>query len=62
MSKKSNYIADENRDEKMNFGRTGDSGLLLPELSLRLWNNFGDSDNFKNNKPLKIEGFIVLSL
>ena len=48
MSKKSNYIAAENRYEKMNYRRTGNSGLLLPELSLGLWHNFGDQDNFKN--------------
>jgi L-glyceraldehyde 3-phosphate reductase len=48
MSKKSNYVAAENRYEKMNYRRTGNSGLLLPELSLGLWHNFGDQDNFKN--------------
>ncbi len=52
MSKKSNYIADENRYEKMNYRRTGNSGLLLPELSLGLWHNFGGSDNFKNARNL----------
>ena len=52
MSKKSNYIADENRYEKMNYRRTGNSGLLLPELSLGLWHNFGDNDNFKNARNL----------
>ena len=52
MSKKSNYIADENRYEKMNYRRTGNSGLLLPELSLGLWHNFGNDDNFKNAKNL----------
>jgi L-glyceraldehyde 3-phosphate reductase len=52
MSKKSNYIADENRYEKMNYRRTGNSGLLLPELSLGLWHNFGDHDNFKNARNL----------
>lgn len=52
MSKKSKYIADENRYEKMNYRRTGNSGLLLPELSLGLWHNFGDVDNFKNSRNL----------
>lgn len=46
MSKKSNYVAAENRYEKMKYRRTGNSGLLLPELSLGLWHNFGDQDNF----------------
>lgn len=50
--KKSKYIADENRYEKMYYRRTGNSGLLLPELSLGLWHNFGDNDNFKNSRNL----------
>jgi L-glyceraldehyde 3-phosphate reductase len=52
MSKKGKYIADENRYEKMNYRRTGNSGLLLPELSLGLWHNFGDNDSFKNARNL----------
>ena len=52
MNEKSNYIADKNRYEKMNYRRTGNSGLLLPELSLGLWHNFGDHDNFKNARNL----------
>jgi len=52
MSKKNNYIADENRYEKMKYRRTGNSGLLIPELSLGLWHNFGDNDNFKNARNL----------
>ncbi|UAM99803.1 aldo/keto reductase [Polaribacter litorisediminis] len=52
MSKKNKYVADENRYEKMKYRRTGNSGLLLPELSLGLWHNFGDHDNFKNARNL----------
>ena len=52
MSKKSTYIADEKRYDKMNYRRTGNSGLLLPEISLGLWHNFGDHDNFKNARNL----------
>jgi L-glyceraldehyde 3-phosphate reductase len=36
----------------MNYRRTGNSGLLLPELSLGLWHNFGDDDSFKNARNL----------
>jgi L-glyceraldehyde 3-phosphate reductase len=36
----------------MNYRRTGNSGLLLPELSLGLWHNFGNDDNFKNARNL----------
>jgi len=52
MSKKKNYIADENRYEKIKYRRSGSSGLLLPELSLGLWHNFGDNDDFKNARNL----------
>jgi L-glyceraldehyde 3-phosphate reductase len=52
MSKKSKYRADEKRYEKMNYRRTGNSGLLLPEISLGLWHNFGDNDDFKNARNL----------
>jgi L-glyceraldehyde 3-phosphate reductase len=52
MSKNNKYVADENRYEKMNYRKTGNSGLLLPELSLGLWHNFGDDDNFKNARNL----------
>ncbi|MFY9243942.1 MAG: L-glyceraldehyde 3-phosphate reductase [Polaribacter sp.] len=50
--KKSKYIADENRYDKMNYRRTGNSGLLLPELSLGLWHNFGKNDDFTNQRNL----------
>lgn len=37
------YIANEARyDGRMRYRRTGASGLLLPEISLGLWQNFGD--------------------
>ena len=52
MSKKNKYIADENRYEKIKYRRTGNSGLLLPELSLGLWHNFGANDDFKNARNL----------
>ena len=52
MSKTSKYVANENRYDKMNYRRTGNSGLLLPELSLGLWHNFGDDDSFKNARKL----------
>jgi L-glyceraldehyde 3-phosphate reductase len=52
MSKKSKYIAAENRYEKMKYRRTGNSGLLLPEISLGLWHNFGSGASFKNARNL----------
>ncbi len=35
------YTAQETRYEKMAYRRCGRSGIVLPELSLGLWNNFG---------------------
>ena len=52
MSKKKKYEANPARYEKMNYRRTGNSGLLLPELSLGLWHNFGKKDDFKNARNL----------
>lgn len=36
------YAADADRYDQMPYRRTGRSGLLLPEISLGLWQNFGD--------------------
>lgn len=45
------YKADESRYEKtMRYRRCGDSGVLLPEISLGLWHNFGSVDNYDNCK------------
>ena len=34
----------------MKYRRAGRSGVLLPEISLGLWHNFGDVDSFSNSK------------
>lgn len=52
MNKKFKYTANENRYQKMNYRRTGKSGLLLPEISLGLWHNFGKNDDFQNQRDL----------
>ncbi len=52
MSKKIKYEANASRYDKMKYRRTGKSGLLLPELSLGLWHNFGKKDDFKNARNL----------
>lgn len=51
-SGKKTYQAEETRYEKMNYRRCGKSGLLLPEISLGLWHNFGFTDNFENAENL----------
>lgn len=40
------YTASENRYEQMQYRRCGKSGILLPLISLGLWHNFGDRDDF----------------
>src|SRR5690554_6556178 len=42
------YFAEESRYENMQYRRCGKSGIDLPLLSLGLWHNFGDNDDFKN--------------
>ncbi|PKD17237.1 L-glyceraldehyde 3-phosphate reductase [Salegentibacter salinarum] len=46
------YIANENRYEKMQYRRCGKSGIKLPLLSLGLWHNFGDKDDFENARDI----------
>ena len=40
------YIASKERYTIMEYNRCGDSGLMLPKVSLGLWHNFGDTANF----------------
>ena len=48
----SNYKAHENRYDKMQYRRCGKSGIKLPLLSLGLWHNFGDNDDFENARKM----------
>lgn len=41
------YNFSEDRYSKMIYNRCGKSGLLLPALSMGLWHNFGDIDNYE---------------
>lgn len=47
------YIADSARYEKMEYRKSGHSGLKLPILSLGLWQNFGDYDPIHNQRDFK---------
>lgn len=42
------YIPTENRYEKMQYRRCGNSGVKLPLISLGLWHNFGKIDDLEN--------------
>ncbi|GAA3642609.1 L-glyceraldehyde 3-phosphate reductase [Streptomyces chitinivorans] len=47
------YRPDGSRYDTMRYRRSGRSGLLLPEISLGLWHNFGD------DKPLQTQRAIL---
>ncbi len=51
------YTANENRYDKMQYNRCGNSGLKLPAVSLGLWHNFGDTGNFENMKQMCFTAF-----
>lgn len=51
------YIASEKRYDTMQYRRCGDSGLLLPAISLGLWHNFGDTGVYSNMEQLCFTAF-----
>jgi L-glyceraldehyde 3-phosphate reductase len=52
-----NYIPSENRYDSMQYRRCGQSGLLLPAISLGLWHNFGFADDIENCKQILFTAF-----
>lgn len=46
------YVPSEQRYENMKYNRCGNSGLLLPAISLGLWHNFGGKDVFENGRAM----------
>lgn len=52
-----NYIADKNRYENITYNRCGRSGLLLPDISLGLWHNFGGVDVFQKSRAILHHAF-----
>lgn len=51
------YTAADNRYSSMKYNRTGKSGLLLPAISLGLWQNFGNADQYDNMKAIILGAF-----
>ena len=44
------YSPDVHRYENgMRYRRCGKSGVMLPEISLGLWHNFGTNDDYEKN-------------
>lgn len=46
------YAAAADRYDKMQYRRCGKSGILLPLISVGLWHNFGDADDFTNGRQI----------
>ncbi|MEO5563563.1 MAG: L-glyceraldehyde 3-phosphate reductase [Chitinophagaceae bacterium] len=46
------YTPASNRYDKMKYSRCGESGVLLPAVSLGLWHNFGSVDDFENGRKI----------
>lgn len=46
------YIANTKRYDGARFNRCGQSGIVLPLISLGLWQNFGDVDVFETGRAL----------
>ena len=51
------YIANKDRYNKLEYARCGKSGLKLPRVSLGLWHNFGDNNDFKTMQKLCLTAF-----
>lgn len=51
------YIADKDRYNKLEYARCGKSSLKLPRVSLGLWHNFGDNNDFKTMQKLCFTAF-----
>lgn len=46
------YIPNSSRYDNMEYRRCGNSGLKLPAISLGLWHNFGEPDDFENCRQI----------
>ncbi|MBC8547650.1 aldo/keto reductase [Clostridiaceae bacterium NSJ-31] len=51
------YEANNARYQSMKYNRCGKSGLLLPMISLGLWHNFGDHDDYENMRQMCFTAF-----
>ncbi|MBE5840691.1 MAG: L-glyceraldehyde 3-phosphate reductase [Butyrivibrio sp.] len=51
------YTANDKRYDTMKYNRCGQSGLLLPAVSLGLWHNFGDNSDYENMKAMCFTAF-----
>ncbi len=52
-----NFQPSEQRYGRMPYEHCGKSGLRLPQISLGLWHNFGDVDDFENSRKMVLRAF-----
>lgn len=57
MTERESYLPDKDRYGRMKYRRCGKSGLLLPELSFGLWQNFGRETTREQQKRLIFTAF-----
>jgi len=56
------YVPDKNRYSEMTYRRFGESGLLLPAVSLGLWQNFGGvPDDSRAARIKKNSGYEIVT-
>lgn len=51
------YQPKEGRYQTMRYNRCGKSGVLLPEISLGCWHNFGEANTYENCKDMVCGSF-----
>lgn len=51
------YVPSPDRYKTMKYNRCGNSGILLPQISLGLWHNFGFYDSFENARNILKKAF-----
>jgi len=51
------YFASSTRYDQMKYNRCGNSGLLLPAVSLGLWHNFGGGGDYQIMKEILLRAF-----
>jgi len=53
----STYSPSSSRYDEMQYRRCGRSGILLPVISLGLWHNFGQPDDYSNSRAIALYAF-----
>jgi L-glyceraldehyde 3-phosphate reductase len=52
-----NYVASDKRYDTMRYVRCGRSGVLLPQVSLGMWHNFGGVDDYQRSRSILRHAF-----